>query len=144
MLKNYLKKDSKKLFFLFLLGIPFYIWLYAIGIELNKKINSRTRIHPILFHITIGFPLVYLPIAIFGFFSQEIPFNTIQTLHFTAMGTSFIALILVSMTIIRFEKSNNLKVSNEFELFFGIWFYVFGIWFIQAKLNKYAKLLAKD
>ena len=49
----------------------------------------------------------------------------------------FLLMILTSITIIKFEKAEKLKQSNGIGLFFGIWYFIIGVWYIQPKLNEY-------
>jgi len=125
------------MFFLFFLGIPYLIWIYSIGIELNKQVNSNKRIKPIYFQILIGYATLYFPFGMFMMMSNSTRFEQIIPFHIAAMACIFVAMILTTISILRFEKSNDLESSNGIGLFFGIWYYIFGIWTIQPKLNKY-------
>ena len=140
MKKRYLQKSAGEMFFLFLFGIPYLYWIYSIGLELNKNTNSQKRIKPIYFQILLGYATLYLPIGMFILISNSIGFEKIIPFHITAMGCIFLAMILATISILRFEKSNNLESSSGIGLFFGIWYYIFGIWSIQPKLNKYINL----
>ncbi|MGB1393564.1 MAG: hypothetical protein ACPG6G_04895 [Flavobacteriaceae bacterium] len=64
-------------------------------------------------------------------------FEFILPFHFAAMGSIFFMLIIACISIVRFETQNSLKPSGGIGLFFGMWYYIFGIWSIQPKLNKY-------
>jgi len=137
--KRYLSKSPKELFWLSLLGIPYMIWLYSIGIELSKKNRRHIQIKKILLIILMGYPTFYFIIIWILKLSGSINVDTILPFHFGAMFCMFLLMILTSRTIIRFEKDENFKESSGIGLFFGIWYFFIGIWYIQPKLNEYVK-----
>ncbi|WP_299252841.1 hypothetical protein [uncultured Lacinutrix sp.] len=137
--KRYLSKSPKELFWLSLLGIPYMIWMYSIGIELNKKNQKDIGIKKIMLNILVGYPTIYLISAWILILSGNMNMDTILPFHFGAMFCIFLLMILTSRTIMKFEKEENLKESSGIGLFFGIWYYFIGIWYIQPKLNKYIK-----
>jgi hypothetical protein len=137
--KRYLSKSPKELFWLSLLGIPYMIWMYSIGIELNKKNQKDIGIKKILLNILVGYPTIYLISTWILILSGKMNMDTILPFHFGAMFCTFLLMILTSRTIIKFEKEENLKESSGIGLFFGIWYYFIGIWYIQPKLNEYIK-----
>ena len=137
--KRYLSKRPKEIFWLSLLGIPYMIWMYSIGIELNKKNQKNIGLKKILLNILVGYPTMYLISAWILILSGNMNMDTILPFHFGAMFCIFLLMILTSRTIIKFEKEENLKESSGIGLFFGIWYYFIGIWYIQPKLNEYIK-----
>ena len=137
MTRAYLSKNPKELFWLFWLGIPFLIWIYSIGIELNKKIPESGKLNKIILIGLIVYPLIYLPVAITLLLSGIADLNTIWPFHFGVMICMFSLMILTSITIIKFEKAEKLRPSNGIGLFFGIWYFIIGVWYIQPKLNEY-------
>ena len=139
MTREYLSKNPKELFWSFWLLIPYLIWMYSIGIELNKKIPKYRELNKIILIGLIAYPVIYIPIGITLLISGSADMNTIMPYHYGAMLCMFLLMILTSITIIRFEKAEKLKQSNGIGLFFGIWYFVFGVWYIQPKLNEYIK-----
>ena len=137
MTERFLKKTASEIFWLgILLGVPFIIWLYSIPTELNKRLPKKNRIPSLLFQIPFFYAIGYLPVFFILIFSHT-PFQVIIPFHLTAMFSIFFVMILACISIIRFEKEKNLKQSSGIGLFFGMWYYIFGIWYIQPKLNKY-------
>ena len=140
MTENYLNKSAKELFWIFWLGIPYLIWMYSIGIELNKKTNKHKDLNKIILITLIGYPIVYVVLILILLLSGNEPDDDIiKPFHFASMFCMFSLMILTSRTILKFEKAEKLKRSNGIELFFGIWVFVIGIWYVQPKLNKYIK-----
>ncbi len=137
--KRYLSKSAKQMFWLCLLGIPYLIWLYSIGIELNKKVPKYSLINKIILNTLVGYIAVYLVIAWILIFSGNMNIDTILPFHFGAILCMFLLMILTSLTIIRFEKEEKIQQSSGIGLFFGLWYYVIGVWCIQPKLNEYIK-----
>jgi zinc transporter ZupT len=115
------------------------IWIYSIGIEFNKKIPEHRKLNKIILIALIAYPIIYIPIGMTLLISGIADMNTILPFHFGAMICMFLLIILTSITIIKFEKAEKLKQSNGIGLFFGIWCFIIGIWYIQPKLNKYIK-----
>jgi len=141
MTKEYLSKNPKELFWLFCLGIPFLIWIYSIGIELNRKIPESGRLNKVTLIGLIAYPIIYIPIGLTLLISGISDMNAILPFHFGAIICMFLLVILTSMTIIKFEKAEKLIQSNVIGLFFGIWYFIIGVWYIQPKLNEYIKLI---
>lgn len=141
MTNRFLRKKPKELFWLCWLGIPYLIWLLSIGIELNKKISRKRGVNTALFMVLVGYSLIYCILAVSLLISGKVDIASLRPFHFAAMAAVFLLIILASKTIVRFEKEHGLKQSNGFGLFFGIWYFIFGIWDIQPKLNQYIKLV---
>lgn len=140
MTENYLNKSAKELFWIFWLGIPYLIWMYSIGIELNKKNHKYKELNKILLIILVGYPITYVIFILILLISGNVAdIDTIKPFHFGAMFCMFSLMILTSITIVKFEKTEKLKRSNRIELFLKIWIFVIGIWHLQPKLNKYIK-----
>ena len=139
MTREYLSKNPNELFWLFWLGIPFLIWIYSIGIELNKKIPEWRKLNKIILIGLMAYPIVYIPVGITLLIFGIADMNTIMPFHFGAMICMCLLIILTSITIIRFEKAEKLKQSNGIGLFFGFWYSIIGVWYIQPKLNEYIK-----
>jgi len=87
----------------------------------------------------MGYPTFYFIIIWILKLSGSMNVDTILPFHFGAMFCMFLLMILTSRTIIRFEKDENFKESSGIGLFFGIWYFFIGIWYIQPKLNEYVK-----
>lgn len=139
MTERFLQKKASEIFWLgIFLGIPFLIWLYAIPAELNKRLPPEKRIPALTFQIPFFYTIAYLPLFFVLIFSN-VPLPVLLTFHIAAMVSAFLILIIACISIIRFEKDKNRKPSNGIGLFFGLWFYIFGIWSIQPKLNQYIK-----
>jgi hypothetical protein len=140
--KKYLSKTPKNLFWLSLLGIPYLIWMYSIGIELNKKKSEYNGMNKILLIILVGYPALYLIIKLILILTRNMNMDIMDTIlpfQFGAIFSVFFLMVLTSWTIIKFEKREGLKESSGIGLFFGIWYYIIGIWFIQPKINEYIK-----
>ena len=138
MTKRFLQKTANEIFGLSLLGVPYLIWLYSIPIELNKRLPKEKRLPKLLFQIPFLYALIYLPIGFIMFVVViRVPIDSILPFHFGAMFAIFWVMITACISIVRFEKQYKFKRSSSIGLFFGMWYYIFGIWSIQKKLNTY-------
>ena len=79
MTKEYLSKDSKELFWLFWLGIPYFIWIYSIRIEKNKKKSKNRKLNKIILIGLIAYPIIYIPIGMIFMISGIGPITQITT-----------------------------------------------------------------
>ncbi|SNR14172.1 membrane protein of unknown function [Tenacibaculum jejuense] len=93
----------------------------------------------ILLNILVGYPTFYLISVWILILTGNINMEKTLPFHFAAMFNILLLMILTSRTIIKFEKRERLKESNGIGLFFGIWYYFIGIWYIQPKMNDYIK-----
>lgn len=140
MTERFLKKTPRDVFWLSILfGVPLFIWLYSILTELNKRLPQEKRVPILLFQIPLFYLLAYLPVGFVLLIGNYVSIDIILLFHFSAMLSIFFVMLLASVSIRRFEKYKHLKPSNGIMLFLGIWYYVFGVWSIQPKLNKYVK-----
>lgn len=139
--KEYLRKKPKELFWGFWLGVPYLIWLYSIVFELNKKLPKYNLFNKAIFFVLASYISGYILSIPFILLYGDISIEQILPYHYVGMVCSFLLMMLASITIVRFEKKLGLKQSNGLGLFFGIWYFIFGIWDIQPKLNKYIKLV---
>ena len=142
MTKAYLQFTRRELFFrIMLLGVPYYLWLYAIGIELSRALPEHQRTHPLVFKVLAGYPLVYIPAFFFCVISEAVSFQFIWPFHLAAMASTFLLFVWVSRTVVQFQKAFNVKSSTTFRLFLAFWYWPIGVWWLQPRLNKYSKLL---
>ncbi len=139
MTRAYLHKVPNELFWQSLLGIPYLIWIYSVVVELNKKISINKELIKITLIALLAYPAVYIPVGLTFLISGKADMNTLMPFHILAMLCIFSLMALTALTIVRFERAEKLQQSNVIGLFFGLWFFIFGIWHIQPKLNEYVK-----
>ncbi len=139
MTREYLKKVPEKLFWLSWLGIPYLMWLYSIVVELSKNLPKNNKLVKIILIGLLIYPTVYIPVGLTFLISGKADMDTIMPFHIGAILCIILLMALTAVTIIRFERAEKLKQSNGIGLFFGLWFFIFGVWHIQPKLNKYVK-----
>ena len=139
MTREYLNKVPNDLFWKFWLGIPYLIWMYSVVVELNKRNSDRKELTKIILVGLIAYPTIYVPVGIILLISGKADMDHLMPFHVGAMVCFFLLMALTSLTILKFERAEKLKQSNGLGLFFGIWFFIFGIWHIQPKLNQYVK-----
>lgn len=122
-----------------ILGLPILIWIWDIGIKLQKESFAVSKLKLLLFKISIIFPLAYIVF----FFIYFIGFNgdIIMSLHFFAMLNIFYAMIFAAKTLKSAELNREALLSDYLGDFFLIWFYPLGIWILQPRIHK---LIKKD
>jgi hypothetical protein len=137
---KYLNKSSNNLFWLLCLGIPYLLWMYSIGIELNKHISKRRRIHPIFFKLFTGYLLfIYIPFGIGMSILGK--YDLLNVMTIIASFALLLLIVLTSVTIIRFETKKKFEKTNRVKLIFMFFLFIIGVWYIQPKLNKYTMIL---
>lgn len=139
MTREYLEKVPKKLFWLSWLGIPYLIWLYSIVVELSKKVPKNKKLIKIILIALLLYPTIYIPVGLTYLISGKADMDIIMPFHIGAIICNALLMALTALTIVRFERAEKLKQSNEIALFFGLWIFIFGVWHIQPKLNEYVK-----
>ena len=124
--------------------IGYFGWLWAIGIELQKRCREDLRLAPKRFKVCFFIPLVHI-IFIYVFFlikSGSVgPMIGICVfgVHFLSIVCIlyclyFVAKVFKTITLKKEVKFN--EFSNEFFLF---WFFPIGIWVLQPKINELIK-----
>ena len=139
---SFLSSSASKIFWILIWGFPYIVWIYSILVKLNEGIPKAKRIKKIFFLPLVAYPPLYLVAAPFIFKFGSSAMDSIRLFHYAAMACMFLLMILTTITILKFEKSQNMKESNGVDLFIGLWFFPFGIWTIQPKLNKYYQRIA--
>ncbi|MEN2436711.1 hypothetical protein AAH994_14940 [Weeksellaceae bacterium A-14] len=142
--KWYLRQNSTTIFFLFFLGIPFYLWIYSIITEFDKKNLNENNGRKFLLKFATFYPIFYLFFFIiyliynlstsnFDFIDKILPF------HLLAMVCGLILLFLGSESLTKYEKNKNFETYGVVGNFFLFWFYIIGVWLLQPKINKYTE-----
>ena len=125
-------------------------WFWSVAIGLQQKIPQEIKMKIKKFKVFFFIPLSYILMIILimttafsGIFSNE--FNPmilagsmifIIPLHLFSIYCMFYIIYFTAKTIKTAELQRNTTFSDFFGEFFMIWFYPFGIWIIQPKINK--------
>ena len=142
--KWFLKQNAQTVFLLSFLGIPFYLWLYSIVTEFDIKNLNKNNFRKYLIKFLTFYPIIYLPFSIVYIFYNiatvdKIGFERIFPFHFAAIFCGLILLILSSGSLTKYEETRKYETFGRIGNFFLLWFYIFGIWLLQPKINKYAE-----
>jgi hypothetical protein len=128
-----------------LLAWLYIIWLWTLGINLNKKVSSDLRSKSGLFKCGLIYAFLYLPFfatfMISGFTRRSNPrlFDLITPLHFFAMVCMIYGLIFVAKALVTAEKQEKAKADDYMGIFFMLWLLPIGIWWVQPRVNKLFK-----
>ncbi|HUH50902.1 MAG TPA: hypothetical protein VLZ11_02265 [Flavobacterium sp.] len=134
----------------------FYGWFWSIAIGLQKQVPVHIKMKTKKFKIWFFIPLVYLLLnAVFviavlnGYYlslidtdasSISIMITIMLLLNFIAMFGIFYAMYFVAKTFKTVELQKEVRFAEFTGEFLMIWFYFVGIWFLQPKINKMAKI----
>ena len=131
-----LKKNASSVFWLSIFfGIPVYLWLWlwSIGIKLQTDKVKVKDIKLMLFKISVIYPIAYFVFAIYHLFTNG---WIVMPLHFSAMFSTFYAMLFAAKTLKSAELKKEAKISEYLGEFFLIWFYPIGIWILQPRIHK--------
>jgi len=142
--KWFLKQNPQTIFLLSFLGIPLYLWLYSIVTEFDKKNLNENISRKYIVKLVTFYPIIYFPFAIIYVFyniatNDRVGFERILPYHFTAMFCSLILLLLSSGSLSKYEQTKKYETFGQVGNFFLFWFYIFGVWILQPKINKYSE-----
>ena len=133
MTRRYLQRSATRTFLLCMLGIPLLIWLYAIAVELNKRMPRKSRLNINSMRIVLSAIGLYF----FSIIFQVIDPFEYKWAHYSAMFLNLLAVIFTATVFSRFEESHSIEPASGLLSFFLIWLFPIGIWYLQPKLNKY-------
>ena len=128
----------------------FFGWFYSLGTNLHKKLPETVNMNLKKFKIFLFIPAAYiLLISVYmpGMFSNTSTsmelspaiLGIIFPLHFFSMFCIFYCLYFISKELKAVEWQKPVTFSDFAGEFFLIWFYPFGIWIIQPRINKLFK-----
>ncbi len=115
--------------------------MYSIIVELNKDNSKFKKGHKTALMFLFGFPIAYLIFAIIFLISGNFSIEIIMPFHLTSMLCVLLLIIWSTFSISDFEVRNKIKKTNGIGLFFGIWYNIFGVWYIQPKMNNYIEII---
>ena len=126
----------------------FFGWLWAVAINLQKKLTADLKLNVNRFKTFLLIPIIYfviffvfLDLAMSGAI-ENVPgsnpaiFALIIPFHLFAMFCIFYCLYFVSKVFKTVELQRKVAFSDFAGEFFMIWFFIVGIWIIQPKINK--------
>ena len=138
----FLKQNATTIFLLCFLGIPQCLWYYSIVTEFDKKNKIDNNLKKAVINFTTLYPILYF--VFFPFYmiynimnSDRIGLENILQYHFLAMFCVLISLILTANSFSTFEKNNKKESFGNVGNFFLFWFFIFGVWILQPKINSY-------
>jgi len=125
----------------------FFGWFYSLGTNLHKKLPPTATMSLIRFKIFLFVPVVYLfLISVFTIVMVTNPstewqpnpaiFAVVIPLHLLSMFSIFYCLYFIAKALKSVEWQKSVTFSDFVGEFFMIWFYPFGIWMLQPRINK--------
>ena len=140
----FVRKDAATIFFLSFLGIPLYLWLYSIFTEFERKDLQTNAGRKMLSVIVTIYPIIYLPFSLIYIFyniidNEAIGFERILPFHLLAAFCGLVLIYLTSGSLTKYEKNKRIESFGSVGNFFLLWFYTFGVWMLQPKINKYSE-----
>ena len=125
----------------------FFGWFYSLGTNLHKKLPVTVNMNLNKFKIILLIPAVYMLFlsfymsSMFSDVSTDLAtnlafFGIIFPLHLFSMVCIFYCLYFISKELKAVEWQKPVTFSDFAGEFFLIWFFPFGIWIIQPRINK--------
>jgi hypothetical protein len=128
-------------------GGIFFGWFYALGTRLQEKLPIGVDMNIRRFKISLLIPVLYIfTLSVFMYsrlsygtaFDQPRPgiIALIVPFHLIAMFCIFYCLYFNAKALKTVEWQRQVSFSDFAGEFFLIWFFPFGIWIIQPRINK--------
>jgi len=113
-------------------------WLWSMGFFLGSILPSHLKMKDGFLGFALVYPLLYVPVFISITFAPGLDsaFAIIIPFHFFGMFCIFYALYFVSKAMVMAETGRVASFYDYAGPFFLNWFYPFGIWFIQPRINR--------
>ena len=131
----YQQDQIKILLMTILFAGVYYGWLYALGVNLNKKLPSTVNMNLKKFKCCLLIPIVCMLLVIYftDIFNLIFPI-VMLILSLVSMYCIFYCFYFIAKAL----KAVESQEPNEDFLgeFFYLWFFPIGIWFIQPRVNK--------
>ena len=120
-----------------------FTWFWAVGTGLQEKIPKNLRMNLKKFKTFLIIPFAYI-IFLTVYMGTDLLkgednkgiIGVIIPLHLFSMFCIFYCLYFVSKTIKTVELGKKVTFGDYAGEFFLTWFFPFGIWFVQPKINK--------
>jgi hypothetical protein len=120
--------------------IGFYFgWLYSLGTALHKKLPNRAEVNQLYFKISF----LILSLLSFGLVIWELSAGSLMHDHMIILLLllvfgyiwAFYIFYFVARSLKTVELQRPVTYYEYIDIFFLLWFYPIGVWFIQPKVN---------
>jgi uncharacterized RDD family membrane protein YckC len=112
-------------------------WLWSLGSFLISMVQPALRLKRGFFLFSIVYSLIYPLFFALSFPSTNpVLLAVILPLHLLVMFCMFYAFYFVSKTLVLAETCKPALFSDYVEVFFLIWLFPVGVWFIQPRINR--------
>jgi len=111
----------------------YFIWIYSLGVEAYHSLPEGMAMPIKKFKLAVIYFAGYGTIASISFTTimpYAIPF------HIFAMFCILYSFYYVAKAIRTIELNRIAKFEDWFAVFFGMWFFPIGVWFIQRKIRR--------
>jgi hypothetical protein len=116
--------------------IPFFIWVYALGIASRRALSETIAMSLVKFKSALAYAAGYSLVA--AFFLQAIMPYALP-FHLFAIFCLFYSIFFVAKCVRSIELNRAAVLSEWIYVFFGLWFFPVGVWFIQPKIQRIVK-----
>ncbi len=112
-------------------------WLWSVGTAANERLPEALRKSPRLFVFSAVYaPLYALAFVVIVGLVREAAFPLIIPFHLAAVFCMFYMLWFAAKQLMTLEKQQLLSFEGYGLQFFQAWFFPFGIWFFQPRVNR--------
>lgn len=114
-------------------------WLYAIASAANDRVETKLKKSNRWILLGLIYAVLYIAFSSIFLLGEKgsvgmAPF--LIPLHLLAMCGIFYALIVAARRLVTYERQKEVGFYEFSGPFFLLWFFPFGIWFIQPRVNK--------
>lgn len=123
--------------------ISYLGWFWAVGLGLQKFIAQEHQIKTTWFKVALIIPLIYFIVAMVYYafslkdnYIDPTFFNVMTPFHIISIVCLFYCMYFTARTYKTVLLQRHVSFEKCMAEFFMIWFFPFGIWVIQPKINK--------
>lgn len=128
--------------FVLVYGGIIFLWFWALGVGLNELIPEKIRPRAKFFKFGVMYSAAYMVLfqtvfllSVNGHKIDDL-LPIVALMHLFAMYCMFYSIHFISKNLVTHEQQREVEFESYSVVFFLLWLFPIGVWFIQPRLNK--------